>query len=90
MPRFMNLSPENFEFLKKFNFRCILCLTPCQNIHHIIPRSKAVKNYDREENKVPLCRDCHEKIHKIGAANNMEVLRYWRDKRLEQLRNFRE
>ena len=47
--------------------RCVLCRGKANDVHEIIPRSRFGPNRRRElfriENRVCLCRECHNKAH---------------------------
>ena len=76
--------PLNLELKRivaqKFNNRCIIDFKQYYDVHHILPKS--LGGTDDEDNLVPLCFDCHEKIHASGANNWIEYLIELRGKRL--------
>lgn len=63
------------KIVEKYNYRCALnpshSVHPKSTPHHILPRGAGGK--DTEENLIPLCPECHGKIHREGT-------RKWRDK----------
>lgn len=75
----MGMTPEQVETIEKlleeYNRRCVMCWGEAVTIHEIIPRSKAPRTWDRDDNKVALCNDCHEKIHRKGAMNFVDELK---------------
>jgi len=68
---------DNFNtVLKMFKGRCALNPKhPAEVIHHIIPRSVFFGNPDIIDNLAPLCRECHDKIHREGTKRYREILR---------------
>ena len=76
---------NNAEFYKrmdKFGHRCVLCSASAVTLHEVIPKSRAPKTWDRFENQVALCNECHETIHRKGALNFVEELRIARQRAL--------
>ena len=67
---------------QKFKSRCIVDLKPHSTLHHILPKS--LGGLDEEDNLVPLCYECHDRIHKSGAGLWVGYLRKLRDKRLNE------
>ena len=62
------------EILEFFLYRCLL--NPAHKavvVHEIVPRSQRPKTWRKFENRVALCHECHDKIHREG---NSEV---WKD-----------
>ena len=58
---------DNEEILDFFLHRCLL--NPAQIavvVHEIIPRSQRPKTWWEFENRVALCHECHDKIHREG------------------------
>ena len=60
------------EVLKKYGYKCSKCGS-CNNVnvHHKIPLSKGGTN--NIKNLIPLCRDCHEKIHGFKFGNEKKA-----------------
>jgi len=52
------------------NGPCFLCHRPVDDLHHIEPLGVGGSN--RQENRVGLCKDCHQDIHK-GLATNTAI-----------------
>ncbi len=73
------------QVAQKFNYRCIIDFKRYDTLHHLIPTS--LGGDDSEENKVPLCHDCHRRIHDGGAANWIDYLTDLRERRLEEFAN---
>ena len=48
--------------LKWYNNKCYVCGNEAIEVHHIRPRSLNGKNHPR--NLIPLCKDCHDEIHR--------------------------
>ena len=69
------LKANNNTVLKLFKGRC--ALNPSHSatvVHHIIPRSVCEGDPHRIENLIPLCRKCHDKIHREGTKKYRDVL----------------
>jgi 5-methylcytosine-specific restriction endonuclease McrA len=80
-PEIMDL---NKRIALQFNNRCVIDFKPYNHMHHILPKSLGGKDID--ENKVPLCAECHDKVHSSGNTLYwIRFLRKLRDRRLEEL-----
>lgn len=55
------------EILKHYQFTCAVCLHPATEVHEIVPRSKKPENLWDFNNRVPLCKKCHHRIHEEGT-----------------------
>lgn len=76
-----NWTEEELELLNLFGGKCILCGTrDAVTLHEIIPKSKNIKHWQDPENRVPVCNECHDKIHKRGARKFAAFLRQRRIK----------
>lgn len=53
-------------------------------VHEIIPKSLNPRHWMDENNRVPLCTVCHEKVHNTGATDNAHRLYELRDQRLRE------
>ena len=63
-----DICKNRHALMKSFKWRC--ALNPIHNavvIHEIIPRSLRPKNWWELDNMVPLCHNCHDKIHREGT-----------------------
>lgn len=57
--------------------KCIACLFEGQiDLHHI--KSRKANGSDSEHNLMPLCRSCHQEVHRIGRTTF--ITRYNLDK----------
>ena len=60
--------------LKLHNFRCVgvdrACYKYTTTVHEILPRSRGKISYD-VHNRVPLCAECHERVHMLGVSESM-------------------
>lgn len=77
-----NLSDFDKRVAGRFRYRCIIDFKRFHANHHIVPRS--LGGEDNDENKVPLCLECHRRIHNTGAVNWVKYLTELRKKRLEE------
>ena len=69
---------------KMFHDRCILCFHAGVVIHEILPRSSG-KEAMEIDNRVLLCPDCHEYVHRVGTiAMEKELIQ----KRVEALKRY--
>jgi 5-methylcytosine-specific restriction endonuclease McrA len=82
-PSNTDLSKSTNAILIKFKHKCLICRRPTGTIHEILPRS-VNRNWMEESNRVPLCTECHEKVHNTGAVKNAPMLRDLRDQRLQE------
>ena len=63
------------DIFKAFGGRCGRCIVnPAVCIHEIEPKSLC-HDWQVFENRIPLCNECHEIVHKDGATNHIEELR---------------
>ena len=61
---------------EKFNFRCGRCRKQdAVTLHEIVPKSKRPLTWMQEDNRIPLCNDCHIWAHSRGYKNSMEELK---------------
>jgi hypothetical protein len=74
---------SNQKIAQKYNNRCIIDFKRYNHMHHIQPKSLGGK--DVEENKVPLCDRCHEKVHAGHSLYWMRFLKNLRIRRLKEL-----
>ena len=44
------------------NRRCAVCGKPAEHVHHIIGRANILLRWD-VKNLIPLCQECHQRIH---------------------------
>jgi 5-methylcytosine-specific restriction endonuclease McrA len=73
----------NQKIARQFNYRCVIDFKRYNHIHHILPKSLGGK--DDEENLVPLCMECHELIHSMGAVKWTYTLQQFRKRRLKEI-----
>ncbi len=67
---FVEPVPDDYFIHWLFRYRCMDCKHPGQEINEIVPRSRsrsktAIMNW---QNRVVLCRTCHEKYHHNGVS----------------------
>ena len=75
------------SILEKFRYKCVRCRRPTKTVHEIVPKSLRPNDWWEEENRVPLCRACHDWAHRVGTSNSANILRQLRDQRLEEYAN---
>jgi len=57
---------DDKRIYKLFRGRCISCLGTPQEIHELITRARSKQALTLKNNRVPLCRSCHNKAHSNG------------------------
>lgn len=70
-----NLEENRNTVLILFSGRC--GLNPCHRatvVHHIIPKSVCEGDPHGIENLIPLCNECHDKIHQEGTKKYRKIL----------------
>ena len=60
-----------------------MCQKPYSTIHEIIPKSHLPKSWRSLDNCVPVCHECHSKIHDLGASKFLVELQTLQYKRLK-------
>ena len=77
---------QDDAIMAMFNGMCAVHLThPAVCIHEIVPRSKAPKTWMEPENRIPLCHEAHELVHRQGTRRSAALLTAARQKALEVL-----
>lgn len=66
---------DELKIFDLYGGKCILCKRKAVTLHEIIPKSKLPKTWNTFGNRVPVCADCHRKIHDSGAGNFVSILR---------------
>lgn len=56
-----------------FDYRCVKCGSPANQIHEIEPISHGKRTL-RVTNQVPLCAGCHTWAHDVGTSISMTIL----------------
>lgn len=51
-----------------FKYKCVQCKRPANEINEITPRARSKKSILDWRNRVPLCRECHDKFHRTGVT----------------------
>lgn len=74
----------SWKIIEYFKGRCIICNATAVVVHEIEPRARGKKSM-RDENRVPLCRDCHDWAHNIGAKASKDALVFGRENRLKMI-----
>ena len=60
--------------ITKYSNACLLCGTPSTDRHHLICGNGFRKLADRWNLVIPICRDCHQKIHANGTAEKLSKI----------------
>ncbi len=78
-PEFVEPIADDYFIWWLFKYRCAECKHIGQEINEIIPRSRSKKSVLTWQNRIVLCRSCHEKYHKGGVTKqkiiDMQTLR---------------
>lgn len=72
------------NILEKYRNKCIRCRKPTNIIHEIEPKSRRPKTWWKEDNRVPLCQECHLWAHKLGTKKSREELKKLQERRLKE------
>lgn len=60
-------------FITEYNDYCALCARPRTDLHHLLGGANRRK-CDEDAILLPLCRNCHEKIHSDASFGNMSKI----------------
>jgi len=77
---------EELEIWRSLGYRCVICGKMGSTLHEIIPKSRT-QHWQRPENRVVVCANCHFRIHHDGALVWKEALTSLRKVRLEHYVN---
>lgn len=69
-----------------FKNLCASCHRPASDVNEIIPRSRSKQSILNWENRVLMCRECHDNYHRHGV--NSKAIEILQEKRIEALRLF--
>jgi len=69
--------------LKAFRHKCARCRKPTEVVHEIAFRSIRPKDWWVFENRIPLCRECHEWAHDNPRTSG-KILYEIREQRLRE------
>ena len=76
---------DNFLLIMDvFGYRCVRCGRSASTIHEMIPRSSGKESMN-VNNRVPICRECHQWAHDVGTNKSAPVLERARDRILARL-----
>lgn len=81
---FVEPNPSDNFIWWLFRYRCAECKKPGAEVNEIEPRSRSKKNIMNWENRILLCRDCHQKFHLHGVTD--EKINAMKKLRIEYLR----
>lgn len=74
---------EDYFIWWLFRNRCVSCRKPGSEINEIVPRSRSKQSILNWENRVLMCRECHNDYHKHGV--NSKTIEALQQKRYEFL-----
>jgi len=76
-PTKAEIEASNQYIRQLYGGRCVRCRRPgCRAVHEIVPRSQLPGGeWIAVSNRVILCGDCHELVHRTGTAAAADELR---------------
>ncbi len=83
---FVEPNPSDYFIWWLFRNLCVVCHKPANEINEISPRSRSKKSITTWENRVTMCRECHNEYHKHGV--NSKTQEALTEKRIEALNLF--
>lgn len=75
------IKSDNKTIKTIFKNRCIMCNKIADHVHEIIPKS-LTKEWDKWDNRVPLCAEDHHYVHSVGSQNIKGLLETKRKEKL--------
>lgn len=81
--RSVDLDTDRDLLIEYFGNRCVRCGKPEPTIHEIVPRSLNPSNWKQPENRIALCRYCHDYAHHRGTRHVRSELQSLRNKFIE-------
>lgn len=60
--------------LTEYNDICVICGRPKEDIHHLVFGRGLRPLATEDELLTPICRDCHDTIHKNGVAGGLSKI----------------
>lgn len=83
---FVEPTPDPSFIYWLFRYRCVECKKSACEINEIIPRSRSKSAIMIWTNRIPLCRECHDKFHRTGVTK--EKIEKLQKARIDFLRAF--
>lgn len=74
----------SWKIIEYFKGRCIICNAVAVVVHEIEPRARGKRSM-RTENRVPLCVNCHDWAHNVGANASKDALIFGRNNRIKMI-----
>lgn len=75
---------EEWGIFEKFHFKCVRCPKSAVTLHEDCPKSKCPDNWREEDNRTPLCNDCHYWAHHYGTKFSRPLLKVLKRERLKE------
>lgn len=75
---------DEWMIFEKFHFKCVRCGKPAVTLHEDCPKSKCPKTWKEEENRSPLCHECHNWAHRCGTKISKPILKVLKKVRLQE------
>lgn len=77
---------EEIDIFYLFHYRCVRCKQKAITLHEIRPKSLN-KDWQKPENRVPICKKCHDWSHRAGTRFSAPILEVLRKERLKEYAN---
>ena len=75
---------EEIKIFQQFHFKCVRCPQKSITLHEIHPKSLRPKTWMQPENRIPVCKKCHDWSHRAGTRFSAPILEVLRKERLKE------
>ena len=84
MPREKDSDPNYDLVMRLFGGACVICgATYGVTVHEMTPKSLAPKSWKAIDNRVPLCQEHHDYVHRLSRKDRDEFLLPARERALK-------
>lgn len=77
---------DDIRIFTLFRGRCVACFGNATEVHELITRARTKNALTIENNRVPLCRSCHDRAHFNGYTEDKQT--YLTNRAIELLIRF--
>lgn len=70
------------DILDLYKSKCALCSKKAVTIHEIVPKSRRPTTWMAKDNRVPVCAECHNRIHNEGTRKYEKRLKKIHDAKI--------
>lgn len=77
---------DDLRIMKLFRGRCVGCYGTAEQVHELITRARTKNALTIKNNRVPLCRSCHDRAHFNGYTEDKQT--YLTNRAIELLIRF--